>query len=235
MNVEKVEKITGYQFKNRDNIEVAIVHPGTNKTEKDKLLSKQFERLEFLGDRVLGLALSYLIFRKYEDESEGELAIRIASLAGTEFLIETAKRTKLIECFTYPKDLFVSKNKTSSSIADMVEAVIGSVFIDSTFKEAMHVVERLWGDDLNKVIYKKKDAKTRLQEISQSQSEELPFYRLIKMSGEAHDPVFEVEVSACGGSASGFGNSKKSAEHDAAEKLIQKLNLSSGENECKKG
>ncbi len=217
----KLEKIIGYEFKNKENVSVAIVHPGANKFDRN--FAKCFERLEFLGDRVLGLSLAHLIFSKFSKESEGDLAIRMSVLAGTDFLIDLAKKTKLIECFSYPKDLFVSKNKNSSSIADMMEAVLGSVFLDSGFSEARDVVTRLWGDDLNKIIYKKKDSKTRLQEIVQSKSEELPFYRLIKMTGEAHDPVFEIEVSACGEIASGFGNSKKNAEHDAAKKLIEKL------------
>ena len=216
-----LEKIIGYEFKNKGNISVAIVHPGANKFDRN--FAKHFERLEFLGDRVLGLSLAYLIFSKFTKESEGELAVRMSVLAGTDFLIDLAKKTKLIECFSYPRDLFVSKNKNSSSIADMMEAVLGSVFLDSGFPEAKEVVTRLWSDDLDKVIYKKKDSKTRLQEIVQSRSEELPFYRLVKMTGEAHDPVFEIEVSACGEIASGFGNSKNSAEHDAAKNLIEKL------------
>lgn len=219
--LSELEKIIGYEFKNKENISVAIVHPGANKFDRD--FAKHFERLEFLGDRVLGLSLAYLIFSKFKKESEGDLAVRMSVLAGTDFLIDLAKKTRLIECFSYPKDLFVSKNKNSSSIADMMEAVLGAVFLDSGFPEAREVVTRLWGDDLDKVIYKKKDSKTRLQEIVQSRSEELPFYRLVKMSGEAHDPVFEIEVSACGEVASGFGNSKKNAEHDAAKKLIEKL------------
>lgn len=219
--LSELEKIIGYEFKNKENISVAIVHPGANKFDRD--FAKHFERLEFLGDRVLGLSLAYLICSKFKKESEGDLAVRMSVLAGTDFLIDLAKKTRLIECFSYPKDLFVSKNKNSSSIADMMEAVLGAVFLDSGFPEAREVVTRLWGDDLDKVIYKKKDSKTRLQEIVQSRSEELPFYRLVKMSGEAHDPVFEIEVSACGEVASGFGNSKKNAEHDAAKKLIEKL------------
>lgn len=219
--LSELEKIIGYKFKNKENVSVAIVHPGASKFDRD--LAKHFERLEFLGDRVLGLSLAHLIFTKFQKESEGDLAVRMSILAGTDFLIDLAKKKKIIDCFSYPKDLFVSKNKNSSSIADMMEAVLGSVFLDSGFLEAREIVVRLWGDDLDKIIYKKKDSKTKLQEIVQSRSGELPFYRLIKMSGEAHDPVFEMEVSACGKVASGFGNSKKSAEHDAAKKLIEKL------------
>ena len=225
--LSELEKIIGYEFKSKENVSVAIVHPGAKKFDRN--FSKCFERLEFLGDRVLGLSLAHLIFSKFSKESEGELAIRMSVLAGTDFLIDLAKKTKLIDCFSYPKDLFVSKNKNSSSIADMMEAVLGSVFLDSGFPAAREVVVRLWGSALDKVIYKKKDSKTRLQEIVQSRSDELPFYRLVKMSGEAHDPVFEMEVSACGEIASGFGNSKKNAEHDAARKLIERLDKKTSE------
>ena len=120
-------------------------------------------------------------------------------------------------------DYFLSKNKTSSSIADMMEAIVGSVFLDGGFERAQRLIADLWGEDLDKVVYKKKDPKTRLQEFAQKGGGDLPVYRLVKMTGEAHDPVFEMEVSACGETAHGFGNSKKDAEHDAAEKLVTKI------------
>lgn len=220
-NLSKVEAIIGYKFKDKNMVSIAIVHPGARKFDKN--YSRSFEKLEFLGDKVLGLSLSSLIFAKFQEDSEGDLSVRISTLAGTDFLINLAKKTKLISCFSYPKDLFVSKNKTSSSIADMVEAVLGSVFLDSDFTTVRDIVARLWDSDIDKVVYKEKDPKTRLQEIVQCKSGNLPVYRLVKMSGEAHDPIFEMEVSAEGVSATGFGNSKKSAEHDAAEKLIAKL------------
>lgn len=219
--LSELETIIGYKFKNIEKISVAMVHPGARKF--DRTYSKDFEKLEFLGDKVLGLSLASLIFAKFQNDSEGDLSVRMSTLAGTDFLINLAKKTKLITCFSYPKDLFVSQNKTSSSIADMVEAVLGSVFLDSDFETACAIVSYLWDSDIDKVIYKKKDSKTRLQEIVQSKSGDLPSYRLIKMIGEAHDPIFEMEVSARGISATGFGNSKKSAEHDAADKLIAKL------------
>lgn len=216
-----LEEIIGYHFKDTKNIQTALVHPGSLKTSRPS--SKEFERLEFLGDRVLGLSLAGLIYEKFPNESEGELAIRIASLAGTDFLIELAKKKKLIHFFIVPQDMFLSKNKTSSSIADMMEAIVGSVFLDGGFERAQRLIADLWGEDLDKVVYKKKDPKTRLQEFAQKGGGDLPVYRLVKMTGEAHDPVFEMEVSACGETAHGFGNSKKDAEHDAAEKLVTKI------------
>ncbi|MBE6447241.1 MAG: ribonuclease III family protein [Alphaproteobacteria bacterium] len=220
-NVSVLESIIDHHFGNEANVSVAINHPGSQKY--DRLYTTKFERLEFLGDRVLGLSLAKLMYEKSPKEREGELAVRMSVLAGTDFLIDLAKKTKMIDCFSIPKDMFVTENKTSSSIADMVEAVIGSVFLDSGFEEACRVVSRLWRNDITKVIYKEKDSKTRLQEISQSHQAELPVYRLVKMTGEAHDPVFEIEVTACGFSETGVGRSKKNAEHDAAEKLLEKL------------
>jgi ribonuclease-3 len=134
-----------------------------------------------------------------------------------------AKKTKIVDCFSFPKDFFISVNKNSSSIADMMEAVFGAIFLDSNFETTVGVVTKLWKDDISKVTYKNKDSKTLLQEISQAKCAELPVYRLVKMLGQAHDPIFEIEVSACSMSAVGCGNSKRNAEHDAAGKLIKKI------------
>ncbi|GHT90556.1 ribonuclease 3 [Alphaproteobacteria bacterium] len=217
-NILKLQQIIGYEFKTHEMIFIALSHPGKKKHEKD--FSRKFEKLEFLGDRVLGLSLSDFLYRNFPNDSEGDLAVRIASLAGTDFLIKLAKETKIIDCFSIPKDFFVSRNKNSSSIADMMEAVFGAVFLDSSFEIAKDTIIKLFGNNVYKVVYKTKDAKTRLQELVQAKNAELPSYRMIKMIGEAHDPIFEIEVTACGKSSIGSGVSKKNAEHDAAEKLM---------------
>ncbi|MDR0632337.1 MAG: ribonuclease III [Holosporaceae bacterium] len=219
--VAKLQDAIGYKFKHTDAAEIAISHPGLKKG--DKTLDRNFERLEFLGDRVLGLSLSYFLYERFPDDDEGDLAIRMATLASTDFLINLSKKTKIIDCFSIPRDFFVSDGKNSSSIADMFEAVLGAVFLDSDFETAKEIVFRLWKEDVDNVIYKKKDSKSQLQEIAQAKYCKLPIYRLIKMVGEAHDPIFEIEVTACGTCAVGCGNSKKNAEHDAASKLIKKL------------
>ncbi|MDR2107155.1 MAG: ribonuclease III [Holosporaceae bacterium] len=215
----ELQKIIGYKFKNPELIEAALSHPGLPK----KTPGKTFERLEFLGDRVLGLSLSSLLYEKFPRADEGQLAMKIAVLAGTDFLIALAKKTKILDCFMIPKDFFVSVNKNSSSIADMTEAVFGAIFLDSDFETVKNIIGKLWQDDVDKGIYGKKDAKSRLQEIVQAEYAELPVYRLVKVTGEAHDPIFETEVTAAGVSAVGCGNSKKSSEHEAAERLTAKL------------
>lgn len=228
-NLTHLEKILGYKFKNAETACTAIRHPGLKK--HDKNFARKFEKLEFLGDRVLGLSLTTLLYENCGEDSEGDLAVRIATLAGTDFLIELAKKTGIIKCFSIPKDFFVSINKTSSSIADMMEAVFAAIYLDSNFDTTKNVIKKLWSDDLDKVVYKEKDAKSQLQELFQAQGKSLPTYRLIKMTGEAHDPIFEVEVTADAFSAIGYGNTKKSAEHDAAGRLIAQLNNLKNEKE----
>lgn len=219
--ISKLEKIINYNFKSAEEISFAVVHPGFKKSSRQ--WSKHFERLEFLGDRVLGLSLASYLYENFSSDAEGDLAVRMATLAGTDFLIELAKKTKMIECFSVPKDFFISKNKTSSSIADMMEAVFAAVFLDSNFETARKIILALYAGDINRIIYKEKDSKSHLQEIAQARNGDLPIYRLLKMEGDLHDPVFEVEVNALEMSEVGYGNTKKNAEHDAAARMIKKL------------
>ena len=217
-HIEKLQQIIGYKFKKYDLISVALFHYGLKKNNKEA--AAKFERLEFLGDRVLGLSLADFFYNHFPKDSEGDFALRMSTLCGTDFLIYMAKKSKIFECFSIPKDFFVSVNKNSASIADMMEAVFGAIFLDSDFENTQKIILELWKDDINKISFKKKDSKTRLQEFVQAKFKTLPIYRLLKMSGKQHDPIFEVEVTAGETSAVGYGNSKKSAEHDAAQKIL---------------
>ncbi|MDR0581188.1 MAG: ribonuclease III [Holosporaceae bacterium] len=217
--VAKLQNIIGYEFKNPNLITIAVAHPGLKKD--DSIAHRDFERLEFLGDRVLGLSLAEFLYEKFPHESVGNLAVRIAMLAGTDFMISLAKKAKIIDCFSTPQDFFISSNKNSASIADMFEAVLGAIFLDADFKTVKRIIVKLWENDVDVPL--EKDSKSLLQEISQSKTGLLPNYSNIKMTGEAHDPTFEVTVEVSGQQAIGRGNSKKNAERDAATKLIKKL------------
>ena len=229
--IEKLQQLIGYVFKSRELISTALSHHGLKKN--DRTAAVRFERLEFLGDRVLGLSLADFFYNNFPKDSESDFALRMSTLSGTEFLIEVAKRSKIFECFSIPKDFFVSINKNSSSIADMMEATFGAIFLDSDFRTAQKIILKLWQDDIYKVSFKEKDSKTQLQEFVQAKFKTLPQYRLLKMSGKQHDPIFEVEVTAGDESSVGYGNSKKNAEHDAATKILialeSKYNFKQGE------
>ena len=221
-SVRNLQNIIKYEFKNVCFAITAISHPGLKK-RRSGCNNSDFERLEFLGDRVLGLALADFLYEKFSQDSEGDLAIKIALLAGTNFLIKVAKRTGIIDNFSFPKNFFISTNKNSSSIADMFEAVLGAIFLDSDFETVKRVIVKLWENDIDTVALKWKDSKSQLQEVVQAKTQKHPVYRLIEMTGEAHDPVFKMEVKACGKSAIGYGISKKNAEHEAAAYLLEKL------------
>ncbi|MBR1735349.1 MAG: ribonuclease III [Alphaproteobacteria bacterium] len=219
IDITELEQIIGHKFSDQKLLKTAITHPGLNKN----ISSTAFEKLEFLGDRVLGLSLCGFLYNRFSKETEGELAVRIATLAGTDFLISLAKKMKLIEYFRIPKDFYISCHKNSSAIADMMEAIFGAIFLDSNFESAQNAILNIYKNDIEKIIYKRKDSKTQLQEISQAQTKKIPIYRLLKVVGETHNPVFEIEVNACGKSAVGQGNSKRNAEHNAAENLLKIL------------
>ncbi|MDR0555715.1 MAG: ribonuclease III [Holosporaceae bacterium] len=219
----QLQTIICYCFKNVETVGIALKHPGLQQGTREN--SREFERLEFLGDRVLGLAVASVLYEKFPEDREGDLAVRMAALVGTDFLISLVKRTRLLDCFSIPRDFFVSIHKNSAALADMLEAVFGAIFLDANFETVREIVGRLWEKDVNNVVHRTKDFKSQLQEMTQARSSGLPVYRLLKISGEAHDPIFEIEVTASKESAIGYGNSKKSAEHDAASKLLQKFRV----------
>ncbi|MDR1561211.1 MAG: ribonuclease III [Holosporaceae bacterium] len=219
--IEQLQNIVGYKFKNLDLVTVALSHPGHKRYNKD--LIKNFERLEFLGDRVLGLTLANFLYEKFLTETEGDLATRISTLGGTNFLIDIAKKTRIIDCFSIPKSFFVSDTKNSSTIADILEALFGAIFLDSDFETTKKIIVNFLGTDLTRATHKKKDSKTHLQELTQAKTMELPVYKVIETSGKQHNPIFKVEVAVFGHSSIGVGGSKKAAELDAANKMIKRL------------
>lgn len=220
-NKLRVQQILDYSFKDESLLLTAIVHPGTKQCDRE--YAKQFERLEFLGDRVLGLSVSTCLCELFPKENEGDIAVRFAYLTGTDCLIDLAKKSYIFECFIFPSDFFISMHKNSSSIADMMEATFGAIYLDAGFDVAKTVIANLYGDNMQTFNHKIKDHKSSLQELVQSRVSELPAYRMLKMDGKAHDPVFEIEVRVGDHKTIGYGNSKKSAEQDAAESMMRIL------------
>lgn len=204
-----LEKRIGYIFKNKNLLKSAITHPSSDKIKNKGI----FERLEFLGDRVLGVIVANLVFEKFPKESEGDLAKRFTALVCKETCELIAKKIELE---------IDSKNKNSktSITADGVEALIAAIFLDGGYKMVDKFIRKFWPVD----FYKKPpvDPKSELQEIIQSFKKSPPIYKIVKQSGTDHEPEFEVAVIIEEKIiATGFGSNKKEAEHDAAKKALK--------------
>ena len=214
------EKCLGYSFKNQALLELALTH---SSVANQRNLSN--ERLEFLGDRVLGLVVADMLLIEFPDENEGALGYRFAALARRETLECVAENLGFSKFIHQELELNeMSARQKSGLLANACEAVIGAIYLDGGIKPAHDFIRSHWLGYLKQDINPPKDAKTRLQEFAQAQSWALPKYETIGQSGPDHAPEFIVEVSVeQSAPAQGKGKSKREAEILAATSLISIL------------
>lgn len=205
-----------YKFKDSQLLKQALTHSSV-----DGSLSKNYERLEFLGDRVLGICVANLMYQHFPNEPEGSLSQRYTGLVCKETVSKVAKKLGL------NRDMIVIGNELRTNenvLCDIAEAVIGAIFIDGGFLVAQRFVEKHWQGLINEKIAPPKDAKTCLQELLHSQNFPIPKYEMVSKSGSEHEPIFEIAIRVSGlESVSGFGKNKKLAEFEAASKMLDKL------------
>lgn len=203
-----------YKFKDKSLLELALTQRGINSIRNN-------ERLEFVGDRVLGLSVSAMLYAMYPHESEGELARRYAVLVSTETLADVAKSFELNKELRHGH---ATAGRTRHILANAMEAVIGAIFFDGGFDNAQRFVCSVWHDLAAAELRPPKDAKTTLQEyVQKNDNGALPEYSSAEQTGEDHMPVFTVTVTAMGESASGSGSSKKNASTAAAAEMLKIL------------
>ena len=203
-----------YNFKNPELMQLAMIQSGTNAAQNN-------ERLEFIGDRVLGLSVADLLYQMYPNETEGELARRHAMLVSTETLARIAKETGIDKQI---KHGHMTAGRVQHILADAMEALLGAIYLDGGFDAARNIIIPIWRDLAAADVVAPKDPKTKLQElVQQMDSGNLPQYEYLESTGASHSPVFTVRVSAMGHEAMGTGTSKKTASIDAAEKLLKIL------------
>ena len=186
-----------FRFKNKEYLLKALIHPSyiIEKNNNKLIFHNEFERLEFLGDRVLGLAVASLIFKKYKSLKEGSLTKKLSYLVKKEFLYKISLQIKLdrILKFTYKKE---NERMNFSILADSVESLIGGIFIDSGYISALKFIKNIWEPYLDIKESNQRDPKTKLQEISQYKFKTLPIYKLISKEGPSHSPVFTISLKA---------------------------------------
>ncbi|MDI1288284.1 MAG: ribonuclease III [Reyranella sp.] len=217
----------GHTFGRAELAAEALTHRGALDRQSD--LKAAFphgnERLEFLGDRVLSLAVADLLLRLFPHEPEGELARRHAALVRAETLVEIATAIGL------GADIRLGDSERAQGgtvrptiLADALEALIGAVFLDAGFAESAACVRRLWGERLTSLAAAPRDPKTALQEWAQARRLPLPAYREVGRDGPPHAPLFVVDVAIKGHEpAQARGGSKREAERLAAIALLERL------------
>ena len=205
----------GYQFKDKSLLKTSLTHPSFSK-------ENNYERLEFLGDRVLGLIISNEIFNIYSDDSEGGLAKKISFLVCKNTLIKIADKLMLEKYFIISKN--IKKNSFDSIKANSLEALIAAIYLDSNFSNTYVIVKKLWNNSIKKINLDYHDPKSKLQEWSLKTNNTLPVYEVKKKEGPDHNPIFTVNLKLNGKIHSiGVGKNKQDAEVMAAEKALKEI------------
>ena len=205
-----LEKRIKVIFKNKKLLIKSLTHKSFNK-------EKNNEKIEFLGDRVLGLVMAKKLLEIYPDEKEGILDKKFASLVNKKTCLEIAKKIDL-QNFILTFNLKNQKNIIQDKIlADSCEALIGSIYLDKGFLTVEKVILNLWETKIKESVITQVDAKTKLQEFSLQKFKKLPIYKLISNTGPRHKPLFKVGVKLLNTKLYiSEGKSKKDAEQNAA-------------------
>ena len=213
----------GHRFARPELLVRALTHPSAAQHRGAR--DDSYERLEFLGDRVLGLIVADLLLARFPDEAEGALAVRHAELVRRETLAEVAGELGLERHLRLAKgEEAAGERQNPALLANACEAVIGALYLDGGLGAARGLIESLWTARLESASEPPQDAKTGLQEWAQKRGLALPHYREVGREGPAHEPHFTIEVGVAGHQpARGEGRSKRLAEQAAAERLLARV------------
>lgn len=215
----RLQRRIAYEFTTPDLLERALTHRS--------LGARNNERLEFLGDAILGFEVADYLYKFVGAASEGQLSRMRAHLVKRETLADVARELELGDVLKLgPGELRSGGQTRDSILADAVEAIIAAVYLDGGIDEARSLVRRLLGDRLStpKSEIQRKDAKTRLQEYLQSIGKPLPQYEVVEISGDQHDQTFKVVCSTgLSEDSEGTGGSRRKAEQSAARAMLERL------------
>ncbi len=206
-----------YSFKDKTLLEIALTHASASDPH-----SQNYERLEFLGDRVLGLAIADALYQKFFHEAEGDLAKRHAALVQKKALFKIAQKLKLGNYLSLSdNEAETGGRKKETILADVVESIFGAIYIDGGYAPAQKVIITLFDTLIETQEAPPQDPKTKLQEHIQAVNQSLPTYVLKSQSGPSHSPTFVIEVHAHDFPIfSASAHSKRAAEKKAAQLLL---------------
>ena len=218
INYQDLQKKINFKFKNLDLLIKSLTHKSFDSKNNN-------EKLEFLGDRVLGLVIAKKLLEIYPDEKEGILDKKFASLVNKKTCLEIAKKINLEKYIL----TFNPNNKKikieDKIISDSCEALIGAIYLDKGFTAVEKTILNLWQDHIEKSVVTEIDAKTKLQELTLKNFKKLPTYKLISNTGPRHKPIFKVGVKLPNTKYFiATGKSKKEAEQNAAIECLKNTN-----------
>ena len=217
--IKEFEKIINYNFKKSSYLEKALTHKSLNNIINN-------EKLEFLGDRVLGLIISEKLLEKYPDEKEGIIDKKYANLVNKKTCLQIAKKINLKKFILLGSSHKKLERSTEKISSDCLEAIVGAIYLDGGLKSAEKFILTFWEEFIIKSTITLIDSKTKLQEFSLKKFKELPKYIFFKKTGPQHRPLFKTEVQIPNSKKIvGIGSSKKNAQQNAAAKLLKILNI----------
>lgn len=219
-DLQAFAKRVGHSFAQAELLVRAVTHSSLSSPSRP-----DNQRLEFLGDRVLGLVMAEALFAADKSASEGQLAPRFNALVRKETCADVARDIGLGKVLKLGRSEMMSGGRRKEALlGDAMEAVIAAIYLDAGFETARAVVLRLWADRIDTVETDARDAKTALQEWAQARGEPPPSYSEVKREGPDHAPIFTIEAKLTSGpSAHATAGAKRQAEQAAAKALLEKL------------
>ena len=222
--IGELETRLDYHFADRTLLERALTHVSARAVRKR---TESYQRLEFLGDRVLGLAVSELLYERFPGAEEGEMSRRLSELVRKETCADVARDWGVGPCLKLGAGEVKAGGRGKTAIlGDACESVIGAVFLDGGFAAARELVRRSFGERMTRVAGPARDAKTALQEWAQARGKKPPVYRETSRGGPDHKPVFVIAVDVDGFEpCEAEGASKRIAEQSAAQAFMERENV----------
>jgi ribonuclease-3 len=221
LNLESLQQKLGYKFRETVYIQRALTHASAHHDST----GLDYERLEFLGDRVVNLIVADLLFKNFREEKEGALAKRHTALVRTETLADMARLLKLGDhVILSDAERQAGGAENDNILADIMESITAAIYLDGGYDCVTSFMERALGDRLQSMVEPPRDPKTTLQEWSQAKNLGLPKYEIIGQSGPDHAPEFTVQVTLTGlVPQTASSTSKKRAEKDAAQNMLDDI------------
>ena len=218
-NYKQIEKILKINFNNKKLLIKSLIHKSFDKNENN-------EKLEFLGDRVIGLVISEKLLTLYPNEKEGIIDKKFANLVNKKICAKVAHQLNLKKFIKTGKSYKNLKTSDEKILSDGCEALIGAIYLDQGFAISEKFILKNWNSFIKRSNIIEIDSKSKLQEHSLKKYKKLPLYTTFKQTGPRHNPTFKIQVQIPKSKKYiGYGKSKKIAQQDAASQLIKNLNI----------